>query len=167
MTSATPIVRQADEGERMWFAGGGALTWKATAAETGGSFVAFEDHMSRGKTTPLHRHPNEDEAIYVLEGELRVHVDGREHEVGAGGLIVAPRGVPHAFIVTSPTAHTLVVIAPGAEGERFFRAAGEPAATDEEASRPADFARLREAAERSSSIEILGPPPFRVEAARA
>jgi quercetin dioxygenase-like cupin family protein len=159
MTTATPILRQADEGERMWFAGGGVFTWKATAAETGGAFLAFEDHMPRGKTTPLHLHPNEDEALYVLEGELLVHVEGEEHKVGRGGLFVAPRGVAHAFMVTSETAHVFSFQTPGT-GERFYRDASEPATSDADVSRPPDFARLREVADRSPSIEVLGPPPF-------
>jgi hypothetical protein len=50
------IIRQADEGERFWFAGGGTFTMKATAAQTNGSVTLFEDHMLRGKTTPLHQH---------------------------------------------------------------------------------------------------------------
>jgi quercetin dioxygenase-like cupin family protein len=159
MTSAVPILRQADEGEQMWFAGGGVFTWKATAAETGGAFLAFEDHMARGKTTPLHLHPNEDEALYVLEGELLVHVEGEEHKVGRGGLFVAPRGVAHAFMVTSETAHVFSFQTPGT-GERFYRDAGEPATSEADASRPPDFARLREVADHSPSIEVLGPPPF-------
>jgi quercetin dioxygenase-like cupin family protein len=159
MSSAVPIVRQAGEGEQMWFAGGGTFTWKATAAETGGAFVMLEDRMEHGKTTPLHTHPNEDEAIYVLEGEILVDVEGQQHRVGEGGLFVAPRGVPHAFMVTSESAHVLTVQTPGT-GESFYREAGEPVRSAEDASRPADWARLRAAAERSESIELLGPPPF-------
>ena len=34
MQTATAIVRQGGEGERMWFAGGGTFTWKATGDET-------------------------------------------------------------------------------------------------------------------------------------
>jgi quercetin dioxygenase-like cupin family protein len=158
MSSAVPIIRQAGEGEQMWFAGGGVFTWKATAAETGGAFLLLEDRIARGKTTPLHLHPNEDEAIYVIEGEMLVHVEGEEHRVGPGGLFVAPRGVPHAFMVTSETAHVLALQTPGT-GEAFYRDAGEPAGEETDASR-ADFARLREVAERSESIQLLGPPPF-------
>lgn len=158
MRKAEAIVRQDGEGERMWFAGGGTFTWKATSAETDGQFVLVEDRMERGKVTPLHLHPGLDETIYVLEGELVVNCDGDEHRVGAGGLFFAPRGLPHAFMVTSDTARVLVFQNPGS-GEDFYRAAGEPA-TEENASKPADFGLLREAAERSPSIEILGPPPF-------
>lgn len=156
------IIRQREEGERMWFAGGGVLTWKATAAETGGAFLMFEDRMEQGKVTPYHVHPALDETIYVIDGALLVNVEGEEHSVGSGGLVVAPRGVPHAFMVTSPGAHVLVLQTPGS-GESFYRDCGEPADSDEAAQPPADWARVQRVAEASDSIEILGPPPFDVE----
>ena len=164
MSTAVPIIRQQGEGEQMWFAGGGVITWKATAAETGGAFLMFEDRMERGKVTPLHTHPDQDEAIYVLDGEIIAHVDDAQHRVGAGGLFFAPRGVPHAFMVASETAHILSVQTPG-NGESFYREAGEPATSEEESRRPADWPRLRAVAERSNCIEILGPPPFATERA--
>ena len=159
MSSAVPIIRQEGEGEQLWFAGGGLFTMKASAAETGGAFIMFEDRVVRGKTTPLHTHPNEDEMIYVLEGELLVHVDGEEHRVGERGLFVAPRGVPHAFTVISETAHLLALQTPGT-GEAFYRAVTERARAEEDPSRPPDWGRVREAAQRSETIELLGPPPF-------
>ncbi len=159
MSTATPIIRAEGEGERLWFYGGGVLTIKATAAETGGSFFMFEDTMEKGKTTPLHLHPNEEEAIYVIEGELLVHVDGQNHRLGRGGMCVAPRGVPHALLVTSETARVIALLAPG-KAEAFYRGASEPASGDSEASGPVDFDRLRQSAERNGGIEILGPPPF-------
>jgi quercetin dioxygenase-like cupin family protein len=162
MGTAVPIIRQQGEGERMWFAGGGVFTWKATAEETGEAFLLFEDRMERGKVTPLHLHPEQDEAIYVLDGEILVHVEGEQHRVGAGGLFFAPRGVAHAFMVTSETAHVLGLQTPGT-GESFYRAAGGPATTEADAARPADWPRLRAVAEASDCIEILGPPPFAAE----
>lgn len=153
------IIRRAGEGERLWFAGGGVWTVKASGAETDGSLLVFEDEVVKGKTTPLHIHPNEEEAIYVLEGELLVHADGQERAVGAGGLFVAPRGVPHAFLVTSETARLLCVLTP-ASGEGFYRAASEPVRSPADAERGPDIERLRAAAESSESLELLGPPPF-------
>ena len=155
------IIRQRDDGDQFWFAGGGIWTIKAAGEETGGSLLVFEDRVSKGKTTPLHTHPNEDELIFVLDGELLVHVEGGERVVGAGGLFIAPRGLPHAFLVTSDTAHLFCVQTP-AGGESFYRSVSEPIASDADAdpARPPDFARLREAAERSPSLELLGPPPF-------
>lgn len=159
MNGASSIIRQADEGERMWFAGGGVFTWKATAEETGGAFLLLEDRMEQGKVTPMHIHPNEDEAIYVLEGELLVDIEGDQRRVAEGGFFMAPRGVPHAFMVTSETARVLSLQTPGT-GESFYRQAGETVTSAEDATRPADWDRLSSVAERSASIEILGPPPF-------
>jgi quercetin dioxygenase-like cupin family protein len=159
MSTAVPIIRQEGEGEQLWFAGGGVFTMKASAAETGGAFIMLEDRMVRGKTTPMHLHPNEDEAIYVLEGELLVDIEGEQQRVGPGGLFVAPRGVPHAFMVTSETARILSMQTPGT-GEAFYRALTEPVRSAADASRPPDWARLKEVAERSESIELLGPAPF-------
>jgi quercetin dioxygenase-like cupin family protein len=156
--TAAAIIRQAGEGERMWFAGGGIFTWKATAAETGGAFTLIEDVMERGKVTPLHVHANEDETIFVLEGELLVHIEGEEYPVREGGVFVAPRGLPHAFMVVSETARVLGLQTPGT-GEAFYRAAGDPATAETDPART-DWDRLRAAAESSDSIEILGPPPF-------
>ncbi len=159
MSTATPIIRQDGEGEQMWFAGGGVFTWKATAAETGGAFLLIEDRMERNKMTPMHLHPAQDEAIYVLDGELLVDVEGEQHTVGRNGLFYAPRGVPHAFMVTSETARVLGLMVDGS-GEDFYREAGRPIASPADADQPADFALLGRVAASSPSIQILGPPPF-------
>ena len=136
---------------------------KATAEETDGAFMLLEDRMAQGKTTPLHTHPHEDETMIVLEGEILFHVEGREHRVGPGGVAVAPRGVPHALLVTSETTRVLALLTPGS-GEPFYRDATEPATAETDPGRT-DWDRLRAAAERHPDIiQILGPAPF--EAAR-
>ncbi|HSS32623.1 MAG TPA: quercetin 2,3-dioxygenase [Solirubrobacterales bacterium] len=159
MSAAVSFVRTEGEGERRRFWGGGILTMKATAGETGGAFLLFEDAMSAGKTTPLHVHEQEDELLYVLEGEIMVAIDGEEHQVGTGGVAFAPRGVPHAFLVASPTARVLTLLTPGS-AEGFYRGASEPAAADADPLGPVDFARVQEAAQRSGGMRVLGPPPF-------
>ena len=160
MSTAGAIIRGEGEGERRWFAGGGVHVIKATAEETNGAFILLEDRMTRGKTTPLHTHPNLDETIIVLEGEILFYGEGREHRVGPRGVAVAPRGVPHAFMVTSKSALILALQTPGS-GEPFYRDATEPATAETDPGRPPEWDRLRAAAERNPScIEILGPPPF-------
>jgi quercetin dioxygenase-like cupin family protein len=159
MSAAVSFVRTEEEGERLRFWGGGILTMKATAEETGGAFLLFEDAMCAGKTTPLHVHEQEDELLYVLEGEILVAIDGEEHLVGAGGIAFAPRGVPHAFLVISPTARLLTLLTPGS-AEAFYRGASEPAGAEADPAGPVDFARVRTAAERSGGMRVVGPPPF-------
>jgi quercetin dioxygenase-like cupin family protein len=164
MSQAGTIIREEGEGKRLWFAGGGLWTMKATAEETDGAFILVEDRMSLGKMTPLHTHPNQDETLIVLEGEILLYAEGREHRVGPRGIAVARRGVPHAFMVTSESALMLTLQTPRS-GEAFYRDASEPSTEETDAERPPDLDRLRAAAQRHPDIiEILGPPPF--EAAR-
>ena len=155
---SSPIVRADGDGEKRWFSGGGVHTWKATSEETDGAFLLFEDHMAEGKLTPLHTHPDADEAFYVLEGEIVVHVDGEDHKVGPGGFALAPRGVPHAFLVTSEGTRLLCLQSPGT-GQAFFRQASDPT-SDDSLDGPVDFARVQAAAKEHGGVEIIGPPPF-------
>lgn len=163
MTVATntpaPLVRSEAEGDRRWFFGGGVHTWKVRAEETSGAFLLFEARMDQGKITPLHTHPGSDETMYVLEGEILVHIDGQEHTVAAGGIAVAPRGVPHAFKVLSAAARILCLHTPGG-CEAFYWDASEPIAAGDEVAGLVDFDRIRESAQRNGGIELLGPPPF-------
>src|SRR5215217_2919248 len=124
MSTSGTIIRGDGEGERLWFAGGGLWTMKATSEETDGAFNLLENQMMRGKTTPLHTHPNLDETLIVLEGEILVHAEGREHRVGPHGVAVAPRGDAHAFMVTSESALILFLQTPGS-GEAFYRDVSE------------------------------------------
>ncbi|MDQ4036879.1 MAG: hypothetical protein M3313_00645 [Actinomycetota bacterium] len=50
--------------------------------------------------------------MYVLDGEILMHMDGQDHRVSAGGLTVAPRGVPTPMVV-SETARLLCLHTPG------------------------------------------------------
>jgi quercetin dioxygenase-like cupin family protein len=160
VTTPVSIVRAKGEGDKRWFFGGGLHTWKATSDETGGALLAFEDLLTNGKATPLHRHAEADEAVYVLEGELIVQIDGTQRHLGAGGFSFAPRGVAHAFTVISPSARILTVHTPGVS-QSFFTDASEP--TDQTTPEgPVDFGRVHQAAQSSGATDILGPPPFEV-----
>src|SRR6266496_6226092 len=46
---------------------------------------------------PLHLHRNDDEAWYVLEGDLCVKVGDEDVEVRAGAGVLVPRGTPHTY----------------------------------------------------------------------
>jgi quercetin dioxygenase-like cupin family protein len=156
----SPIIRASGDGDRRWFYGGGVHTWHVRADEIGGAFLLFEDQMTHGKMTPLHTHPDSDETMYVLEGEILMHMDGVEHRIGVGGSAVAPRGVPHAFLVTAPVARVLCLHTPGS-CEAFYWDASEPIAGDDtDPTGPVDFDRVRASALANGGIEILGPPPF-------
>jgi mannose-6-phosphate isomerase-like protein (cupin superfamily) len=83
-----------------------------------GSFVLAE-WTDDGKTSrdvpiaPLHRHLDEDEAWYVLEGRLGFQVGADEVVADAGAAVVVPRGAPHTYWNAGDgTARYLLVMGP-------------------------------------------------------
>ena len=52
-------------------------------------------YAPRGIRPPAHYHPRQDEHFEVLEGSLRVQVNGAERSVRAGEVLDIPRGSPH------------------------------------------------------------------------
>lgn len=153
-TELSPVVLRAGEGEKRWFFGGGVWTWK-TSPVAGADLLVWEVEMEGGKRTPLHTHPIA-ESLWVLEGELRYRIDQVDHEVGAGGFVMVPPEVPHAFLVVSDTAR-VVGIQPGSEAMAFYLDASEPL---EGSARETDFDRIRESGVRNGGFTFLGPPPF-------
>ena len=112
---------------------------------------------------PLHVHHDEDEVFHVVEGELELFLDGNVFRLGAGQVVVAPRGVPHAYRVCSPEPARWLALASETFAQ-FVRALSRPAETDglPEPSgppTPVQVAALSDCAARFG-IEILGPPPF-------
>jgi quercetin dioxygenase-like cupin family protein len=163
--SLVPIVRNAGEGARQSFAGGGLHLWKLLAEDTDGAFFLFEDTMVKDKTTPLHLHPEAHEMTYVIEGEIELQADGNSSRVRSGGMSFVPKGVPHAFIVVSSEARLIGLQSPGAVGQAFYRGASQPAVDD--TADVLDLARLQaSAAANPRGITILGPSPFTPLAAR-
>src|SRR3712207_691031 len=99
--------------------GDAEIVLKATAETTGGAFTVFEEVAP--VDTPLHVHEHEDELFCVLEGEHVFQVGDDEYRVGPGGVVFAPRGVPHAQRRVVPRAGRLLVLTAPAGLENFFR----------------------------------------------
>ena len=157
----TAIVHAPDEGEALLF-NNDLLTLKATGEQTDGAFLLVEELAGRGKLTPLHSHPAEEESFYLLDGEALFHLDGAERSLGAGSFVSVPAGVPHAYLVTSEVARMLCLITPGSgRMEAFVREAAVPTAQRSlPPAGPLDIERIAAAAERTGAVKILGPPPF-------
>jgi len=119
----------ADAGERLRF-GDVTILVRASADTTGGAFAVFEE-VPPLVDTPLHVHANEDELFYSLEGEHIVEVGDEELRIGPGGVVFAPRGVPHSQRRVVPGEGRLLIMTSPAGFEGFFRelAAAEAAGT--------------------------------------
>lgn len=106
---------------------GGRYTFVATADQTGGAYSLIECHLpARDPGPPLHIHTREDEAFYVLAGEVTLTLAGRDHCVAAGGYIFAPRNVPHRFRNDGAIPARMLVVATPGGIERFFEEIGAP-----------------------------------------
>jgi quercetin dioxygenase-like cupin family protein len=138
----------------------GRVIIKATTEQTGGRFSQVETIDPRGTATPLHSHRNEEEAFYVLEGDVALLVDGEWIDVSAGDYALVPRGVPHAYVVRSEQARMLVTFSPGGF-EDVFADLGVP--TAEHAEPPVEnvLPPVEEIVRAFApyGCEILGPPP--------
>ncbi len=148
------------DGPSTWFLGT-LMTVKAGGQETGDAFTLVEWSAPPGFSPPPHIHRAEDEAFYILEGEMTVTCGERTWRATPGSFVFLPRGVAHGFTVTGSTPLRGLQLTVPAGFERFIAEVGEPArAPTLPPAAPPDVERLLAAAARHR-VEILGPAPDR------
>lgn len=163
LDAPVPVVKDASQVDRYLWEGRTTLEVVLDAADTRGQFALVDQHGVAGDATPLHRHLHEDEAFYVLDGEIVALAGEAEHHAAAGSAIFLPRGLAHAFMITSSSARLLIIATPaGFDG--FIRQAGVPVHEQAPSTWEFDIGRLMGPAQ-SAGIEILGPPPFAIPSA--
>ena len=82
--ASTPArITPAAEAKMVW-ALGVKVTIRADSEMTGGAYSAFEDLVLPGQGPPLHTHTNEDETMYVIEGELEVVLGDKTYTARPG-----------------------------------------------------------------------------------
>lgn len=118
----------AAEGDAVWFLGT-LMTVKAGHEQTGGAFTLIEAEMPAGFGPPPHTHHNEDEAFYILAGELTIFCGDETWKATAGAFVFLPKGVPHRFIVGGSEPAKMLQLTLPAGFERFAAEMGEPART--------------------------------------
>jgi len=98
-----------------------------SGADTGGAYCLLDIGLAPGMTVPRHTHTREDEAYYVLSGELEVIVGDQVFILRAGDTLIAPRDIPHQLRNSGDVEnHYLIMFSPsGFEG--FLKATAVPA----------------------------------------
>ena len=114
-----------DEGSMTWFVGA-LLTFKAKAADTRGVLMFFQCDVPYGWQAPVHKHANESELFFIMEGEWEIYVNDTVHLVTPGCTVWIPQNTAHSIFVRSKRGRGYCVITP-AGFEKFFEDLGEPA----------------------------------------
>ena len=107
-----PVAVRTNEGEARWWFGALAEI-KATAADTGGQLTIVEVTEHAGAEAPLHVHHRDDEAFWILEGDVTFEVGDTTIEASAGDYVFAPRDIPHRFTVGNDGCRMLFIMVPG------------------------------------------------------
>jgi quercetin dioxygenase-like cupin family protein len=145
---------QPEQQQQLEWLDGGTLTMLLDGAATDGQLMMGRFHVARGEAPPYHKHLREDEIFMLVKGTALVWYDDQEYELAEGGVVFLPKGVPHAYRITSDEADLLMINTPaGIEG--MFRATGR----DKSTPRPPDFEIAPDPAvsEQFGNV-VMGPP---------
>lgn len=133
------IEPQNDSPESYWVLGD-RVTFVATGEETNAQYSLFDEYVPTRAGTIPHIHIQEQEAFYILEGEVRFQRGDETLNANAGDLIIVPPGTTHAYQNQgTESARMLVLINPSEFGwfENLVRETGQPG-TDPSAPPPLD-----------------------------
>jgi len=118
-TTIVPKLVSSKEGTKFDILGH-AVTVKLNSSDGNDNYV-FELITPPGSGIPPHVHENEDEVLYILEGEFEVMVGEEAFKATAGDCLNFVRRSPHAYTNTGMTdAKTLWYVSPGRSFEEFF-----------------------------------------------
>lgn len=103
------------------------ITFLAVGEDTGGQFALLrvQAGQSAGRLD-AHTHTQEDQTIYLLEGELTILMSGEALHACSGETVTIPRGVAHAVRHDTPAVTYLLHLSP-AGFEHFFHEMSAPA----------------------------------------
>lgn len=74
----------------------GQIQWLVAGALNTGAGITFGHvEIKPGHKNPRHQHPNSDEVLYLIEGELLHSLGEAVVHMRAGDAFFIPRGVPH------------------------------------------------------------------------
>ena len=95
--------------------------------DTGGAYCLLDMRVAPGKGVPRHTHTLEDEALFVLSGELEATVGDEIFILRPGETLIAPRNIPHQLRNSGNLPnHYLIMFSP-AGFEEFLKATSVPA----------------------------------------
>jgi mannose-6-phosphate isomerase-like protein (cupin superfamily) len=126
MSNPTPETDSRNDSEH-YHVLGATLSITADAETTDGEYLVLDMLVPPMFENGLHTH-EQSEVFHVIEGEARLHVDGRDQTLGPGTSGYVPGGEIHGFANEGEdVCRVIAVMTPGG-AEGFFRAVGQPTA---------------------------------------
>jgi quercetin dioxygenase-like cupin family protein len=157
MSRNQPYILTREEGQAVWFLGT-LMIFKATGKDNAQTFSLIEQILPPGFAPPLHVHHAEDEAFYILEGELTFVCGEHRWHADTGAFIFLPKDIAHGFLVEGSQPARLLQFTVPAGLEQFHAEMGEPARSlTMPPSGPPDLAKMQALAD-NYYFEIVGPP---------
>ncbi len=120
------VIHPTDE-VRVLFGAGDEYRYLATGGDTDGEYFLVEAIVPPGGGPPSHIQTREEEAFYILEGELTFYGEDGEVTAGPGAYLNIPKGAKHRFRNnTDKTAKMLFFFAPAGIEKLFDEFANLP-----------------------------------------
>jgi quercetin dioxygenase-like cupin family protein len=155
------VVHREGEGPGTW-AMGSLFEHLVSAGQTDGRLGMSLVTQPPGIATPLHRHTQESEALFVLEGQITYRAGDETHELAGGAFLYLPQGLPHAFRIggDAPARFLSLTVPGGLMG--LYDEVGVPARAmrlpgDDGLPMAEEIARWNEVGPRYG-LEVVGPP---------
>ena len=125
-----------------------SIAFKLVPSESGGLLVLENTFLAKGGP-PRHKHFDQDEWFYAVEGEFVIEIGEDRMPLNPGDSVLAPRGVPHVWaFVGSGRGRMLIAFMPAGKMEAFFREVTKASAMP-----PQDPALWL-----AHGMQVMGPP---------
>ncbi len=107
----------------------GEMKWFSRPTTTGASqLVVIEVELQPGTGHNFHKHPDQEEVIYVLEGQIEQWIEDKKQVLGVGDAVFIQKGIVHAsFNIFGKRARMHVSLGPciGQEGYELVDVANQ------------------------------------------
>ena len=132
----------------------------ASGEQTGGVYALSEIRVSPNNGPPPHIHSRDDEAFFVLEGEVAFQIGDQSIMAKPGSFVQGPRGIPHTFKNNGKTPARILVFVMPAGFENFVKKFAQPVASFDSPAIPVTPQEIEKllAAAPKYGIQILPPP---------
>ena len=157
LTHTSSFVLAADEGQPFWFLNTLTIT-KVGSDQCRGQLSILDHRVPSGFAPPPHLHHHSDEALLILDGQLKGFCGDHRWRAGPGSLVFMPRAIPHGFTVSDAGPGRIIIVASPGGFDQFVAVVGEPAPDlCLPVPVPPDPARLTQLAA-AHGIQVLPPP---------